>query len=313
MGARYGLRLLAAALAVAMAALTGCGSPVSDPESARCNAPPVTFGHAIGLAGHAEAEVHFRCAGAVLAGTLFLPRRAGPLPAVVYVHGSGQALRWGWDVLWVRQIVGAGIAFFSYDKRGVGASQGTCCPGDQSHFNLLAADADGAVSALRQRPEIDPDRVGFLGTSEAGWVVPLAVVRSQHRVAFVALASGPAVTTDEEAQWSQLAGEDAANPPPLTTEKRAEITKELQPGGFDPVPLLARMTVPGIWVYGRQDRSQPAEKSAAALERLRSTQGKDFTVVLFPRAGHGLLDVPPTDPRAMPTLLAWIQKHVRAA
>jgi pimeloyl-ACP methyl ester carboxylesterase len=52
------------------------------------------------------------------------------------------------------------------------------------------------------------------------------------------------------------------------------------------------MTVPGIWVYGRQDRSIPAEKSAATLERLRKT-GKDFTVVLFPGAGHGLLDTPP--------------------
>jgi pimeloyl-ACP methyl ester carboxylesterase len=53
------------------------------------------------------------------------------------------------------------------------------------------------------------------------------------------------------------------------------------------------MTVPGIWVYGRQDRSIPAEKSAATLERLRKTQGKDFTVVLFPGAGHGLMDTPP--------------------
>ena len=71
------------------------------------------------------------------------------------------------------------------------------------------------------------------------------------------------------------------------------------------------MTVPGIWVYGREDRSIPAEKSTGALERLRNTEGKDFTVVLFPHADHGLLDTPPTDPRAMPTLLAWIQKHVR--
>ena len=313
MCARLGVRLLLAALAVALAALTGCGSSVSDPESARCNAPPVTFGPKIMLAGHAEVAVHFRCAGAVLAGTLFLPERAGPLPAVVYVHSSGQTLRWGWDVPWVRQIVGAGLAFFSYDKRGVGESQGTCCPGDQSHFNLLAADADGAVSALHKRPEVDPNRIGFLGTSQAGWVIPLAVVRSKHRIAFTALASGPAVTTDEEGQWSQLAGEDAANPPPLTADKRAEITRELHPGGFDPVPLLAQMMVPGIWVYGRLDRSHPAEKSAATLERLRQTQGKDFTVVLFPTAGHGLLDVPPADPRAMPTLLAWIQKHVRAS
>ncbi len=111
----------------------------------------------------------------------------------------------------------------------------------------------------------------------------------------------------------KLAGEDAANPPPLTQQKREEITRQLRPSGFDPLPLLEQATVPGIWVYGRQDRSQPAEKSAATLERLRRRNGKDFTVVLFPRAGHGLLDVPPTDPRAMPTLLAWIQKHVHAA
>jgi pimeloyl-ACP methyl ester carboxylesterase len=70
--------------------------------------------------------------------------------------------------------------------------------------------------------------------------------------------------------------------------------------------------VPGIWVYGREDRSQPSEKSASILERLRKDMGKDFTAVLFPRAGHGLLDTPPTDPRAMPTLLAWMEKHTQA-
>jgi pimeloyl-ACP methyl ester carboxylesterase len=296
---------------VATVALTACGSSINDPESARCNSPRVTFGHKLVLAEHAEVEVHFRCVGAVLAGTLYLPRRAASVPAVVYVHSSGPSTRWSWGVPWVRQIVGAGIAFFSYDKRGAGESEGSCCPGDQSHFNLLAADADGAVNAMRTRAEIDPERIGFLGTSQAGWVVPLAVVRSHNRVAFTALASGAAVTTHEEEQWSKLAGEEDANPAPLTSAKKAEITRQLRPSGFDPRPLLGRMTVPGIWVYGRQDRSIPAEKSAATLERLRKSQGKDFTVVLFPHAGHGLLDTPPTDPRAMPTLLAWIQKHVQ--
>jgi pimeloyl-ACP methyl ester carboxylesterase len=308
---RSGSWLLPALAAATVFTLTACGSSVNDPESARCNAPHVTFGDKIVLGDHAEVEVHFRCVGVVLAGTLFLPKHAGPVPAVVYVHGSGEASRWRYEVPWVQQIVGAGIAFFSYDKRGVGESQGACCPGDQSHFNLLAADADGAVNAVRQRPEIDRAQIGFLGTSQAAWVVPLAAVRSHDRVAFMALADAPAVTTHEEEQWSRLAGEEATNPPPLTREKRAELTRQLHPSGFDPVPLLEQTTVPGIWVYGRQDRSQPAEKSAATLERLRKTEGKDFTVVLFPRAGHGLLDTPPSDPRAMPTLLVWIQKHVR--
>jgi pimeloyl-ACP methyl ester carboxylesterase len=308
--ARVGLSLVALALAVVVALLAGCGGSVNDPESARCNAPKVTFGRNVVMADHGEVDVHFRCVDAVLAGTLYLPNGTGPFPAVVYVHGSGEASRWSWDVPWVSMTVRAGIAFFSYDKRGVGESEGVCCPGDESHFNLLAADADGAVNALRKRPDIDAASIGFLGTSQAGWVVPLALVRTPHRVAFTALADATAVTTHEEEQWSDLAGEEADNPPPLTKEKQAEITGQLKPSGFDPVPLLEKETAPGIWVYGGQDRSQPSEKSAATLERLRKN-GKDFTVVLFPHAGHGLLDTPPTDPRAMPTLLAWIAKHMR--
>jgi hypothetical protein len=265
----------------------------------------------VALGDHSEVGIRFRCAGATLAGTLALPKGEGPFPAVVYVHSSGETARWSWRVPWVQSLVGAGIAFFSYDKRGVGESEGVCCPGDSSHFNLLAADADGAVNALRNRPEIDPARIGLLGTSQAGWVVPLAVSRARGHVAFTALADGPATTTGEEAKWSDLAGEGDDNVPPLTRARRAELTEKLSPSGFDPAPLLARTTVPGIWVYGRLDRSQPAEKSAAIVERLRR-RGKDFTVVLFPRADHGLLDVPPTDERAMPTLLAWIKERVRS-
>ena len=78
------------------------------------------------------------------------------------------------------------------------------------------------------------------------------------------------------------------------------------------MPLLSRMTEPGIWLYGGQDRSQPANRSKARLGRLRTSQGKDFTVVVFPGADHGLLDTPPTDARAMPTLLAWLREHAQA-
>jgi uncharacterized protein len=302
-----------APLAVAVTfALGGCGSSVDDPVAVRCNAPDVTFGRSVALGDHSEVGVRFRCAGAVQAGTLYLPARARRVPAVVYVPGSGPALRWGWQVPWVRMTVGAGIAFLSYDKRGAGSSQGECCPGDDDHFNLLAADADGALEAARRAPGIDPRRVGFLGTSQAGWVVPLAMARNRDHVAFTALVDAPAVTTNEEHQWSDLAGEEAEHPPPLTPPKKQEIERKLRPSGFDPVPLLSRMAVPGIWLYGGQDRSQPANRSATTLRRLRTSQGKDFSIVVFPGADHGLLDTPPTDARAMPTLLAWLRDHAGA-
>jgi uncharacterized protein len=293
-------------------ALSSCGSSVDDPAAARCNAPDVTFGRTVLLGDHAEVGVRFRCVGVVQAGTLYLPPRARRVPAVVYVPGSGPALRWSWQVPWVRMTVDAGMAFLSYDKRGAGRSQGECCPGDDDHFNLLAADADGALEAARRAPGVDSRRVGFLGTSQAGWVVPLAMVRDPDHVAFTALVDAPAVTTNEEHQWSDLAGEEADHPPPLTPAKKKELEGKLRPSGFDPVPLLGRTAVPGIWLYGGQDRSQPADRSAARLRRLRASQGKDFTVVVFPSAGHGLLDTPPTDARAMPTVLTWLRQHARA-
>jgi len=299
-----------ALLAVAMVLALSCGGgSVDDPASARCNAPDVTFGRKVVFGDHAEVGVRFSCAGAVQAGTLYLPARARSAPAVVYVPGSGPALRWGWQVPWVRMTVRTGMAFLSYDKRGTGGSEGTCCPGDNDHFNLLAADADGALETARRAHGIDPRRVGFLGTSQAGWVVPLAVARDPHHVSFTALVDAPAVTTNEEHQWSDLAGEEAEHPPPLTAAKTKEIERKLRPSGFDPVPLLRQIAVPAIWLYGGQDHSQPTNRSAATLRRLRASEGKDFTIVVYPHADHGLLDTPPTDARAMPAVLAWLRDH----
>jgi pimeloyl-ACP methyl ester carboxylesterase len=307
---RAGSRFLATVI-VGVLVLAGCGGSVDDPEAARCVHPSSEFGQKVAFFDHDEVSVRFQCNGSELAGTLDLPKQAGNHPAMVYVHGAGEATRWTWDVPWVQRFVRAGLAFFSYDKRGVGESEGVCCPGDDSHFNLLAADADGAASALRSRPEIDQGLIGFLGTSQAGWIVPLAVARSNLPIAFTALVDAPATTTGEERKWSDLAGEDADDPPALTTEKRAEFTAQLDPSGFDPLPLIRQMNGPGLWLYGGQDRSVPSGKSAATLQRLRRA-GKDFTIVTFSDAGHGLLDTPPTDPRAIDRLVAWLRANVLA-
>jgi pimeloyl-ACP methyl ester carboxylesterase len=71
------------------------------------------------------------------------------------------------------------------------------------------------------------------------------------------------------------------------------------------------MSVPGLWLYGGQDRSVPADRSAETIRRLSRAGHKDFSVVMFDDAGHGLLDTPPTDPRAITTLVGWLQERVR--
>ena len=167
-------QLYPAVLAGALLALMGgCGGGVSDPASARCPAPPTTFGKRVVRSDHAEIAVHYRCEGASIAGTLYLPKGEGRHPVLVWVHGAGAETRLHWGPF-LRPFIEAGLAVASFDKRGVGESGGKCCPGDTGHFNLLTADAVGSVSAVRRAPGVDPRRVGMFGASAAGWVVPRA-------------------------------------------------------------------------------------------------------------------------------------------
>jgi uncharacterized protein len=297
-------------VALGLVALAGCGGGgASDPESARCNNPQPTFGQENDLGTHREVGVHFTCEEAVLAGTLYLPPEEGRYPAVVWVHGSGEQPRLTYGRV-VAPLVEDGIAVFSYDKRGVGESGGDCCT-SPGHYNLVAADADGAVVALRSRADIDAARVGFYGASEAGWVVPLANARLGEPVAFTALVDAPTVTTGEEATWSKATGED--EPGPLTAQKKEEATQRLQetsPSGFDPAPYIEQMKTPGLWLYGGADKSIPTDRCVAILNQLKR-QGKHVTTVVFPGAGHGLVDNVPTAPEAPTTLVSWIEKTAK--
>jgi uncharacterized protein len=287
-----------------LALMGGCGGGVSDPASARCPAPPTTFGKRVVRSDHAEIAVHYRCEGASIAGTLYLPKGEGRHPALVWVHGAGAETRLRWGPF-LRPFIEAGLAVASFDKRGVGESGGKCCPGDTGHFNLLTADAVGSVRAVSRARGVDPSRVGLFGASAAGWIVPRAAVDSGH-VAFVVLAAPGIVTFGQEHRYEQLTGGYRSDKPFPSKE---QIAKTLGgPSGFDVVPYLRRMDVPALWLLGGRDQEIPLDQSLAILKRLK-TQGKDYTIHVYAMANHGLFDIPPTDRRALPDTLAWLHRH----
>ncbi len=258
---------------------------------------------------HREVDVTFRSHGTSLAGTLFLPKGGEPHPAVVWVHASGEHERLSYGVL-VSAAIRANLAFFSYDKRGVGESGGKCCPADDEEaglreFGEQADDALAALEAVRSRPDIDAAHVGLLGVSQAGWIVPIAAVRSKD-VAFTVLASGPTVTTGEEQFYSRLTGDANTSGSAAAKAARARKLREHGPSGFDPKPFLEKMTVPGLWLFGSADGSVPPDESEAVLDGLKAS-GRDFTYVIFPGAGHGLLDDRPPPPKeVVPTIIDWV-------
>ncbi|MCE7902493.1 MAG: hypothetical protein DYH20_07520 [Gammaproteobacteria bacterium PRO9] len=273
-------------------------------------------------------SVRFHNGDVALAGTLALPRwREGPYPAAVVVQGSGAFSRW---IYWMyaRHLVPYGMAVLIYDKRGVGKSTGAYLQGTtwnaqsiancRNMFDQLAGDALSGIEALKARVDIDPGRIGFVGVSQAGWIMPLAASRSTD-VAFVVSISGPAVTCGMEDWYSQLTGEYRAYPelhapaPYADGElSDAEIERKLDaydgPVGYDPVPVLSSLKAPTLWVYGGRDRSQPTSRSVANLNRLIA-DGAPFDVKIYPEGDHTLIRRDRGDPSFdMPMRLALFRR-----
>jgi len=114
--------------------------------------------------------------GTVLVGTLYLPSGlSAPAAATVLVHGSGPQDRDGYAsiiAVLADALAAEGRVVLTYDKRGSGGSGGD---GDNAGFDLLAADARAAMAFLQGRAEVDPDRIGLAGSSQAGWVIATAI------------------------------------------------------------------------------------------------------------------------------------------
>src|SRR5262249_49785150 len=136
--------------------------------------------------------VRFSNAGIQLAGTLHAPLTGGKHPAIVLVHGSGAENR-DYMLPWARFLIRRGVAVFGYDKRGVGGSTGDW---NTASFDDLARDVVAAVECLKTRADVDPAQIGLLGISQAGWVMPLAAVRSKD-IAFLIGISGAGVPAAE--------------------------------------------------------------------------------------------------------------------
>ena len=126
------------------------------------------------------------------AGTLTVPRGAGPHPAVLLITGSGAQDR-NETVAGHRpflvladHLTRNGIAVLRVDDRGVG---GTDIGSLSATSENYAQDVLAGVGFLKQRKEIDRKMIGLIGHSEGGMIAPMAAARSQE-VSFIVLLAG---------------------------------------------------------------------------------------------------------------------------
>jgi hypothetical protein len=138
-------------------------------------------------------DVRFANGNVMLAGTLFLPSRDDKHAAIVYIAGSGDTTRGDGSFL-ADRLARAGIVALVYDKRGVGGSTGDW---HQGGFDQLADDAIAGLRLLQRRPDVDPQRSGFVCQSQGCWVAPIAFRRGAP-AHFLVAQSGPGVSVAAE-------------------------------------------------------------------------------------------------------------------
>jgi uncharacterized protein len=253
-------------------------------------------------------EVSFKAGDVTLVGDLTRPRSRGPHPAVVMIHSSGNQSRNG-PVAYFRLIANLlaanGFATLAYDKRGVGKSTGNW---PTATFNDLAGDVRAAISVVRQRADVDPQRVGLWGLSQAGWVAPLA--SEDIGVAFLVLVGTAAVSpaqqeidrvatvtksnraSDEDIEsagqylrtffdvvagrepWEKLqsAMVDTAGARWLRYVPRPRTERDVgwapAPATLDPAPILSKLNVPVLALHGANDVDVRATVNSSLYAKL---------------------------------------------
>ncbi|RNL50680.1 alpha/beta hydrolase family protein [Pedobacter jejuensis] len=235
-------------------------------------------------------NVEFESEGVTLKGTIFNPKK--PYAALVVVHGSGQEKRM---IQFASLLANHGMMVLTYDKRGVGESGGVYAGPevgtnniDSANLNLLAMDASAATNLLLKHLPAKHIPVGLIGYSQAGWIIPIAAEKNS-KVNFMVLFSGPVVTAREQLRF-QFFTQGKSDFWELNTESESRKHIQNDPDKYqfvdtDPRDALAKLSIPGLWLFGVKDVQIPTKLSTEHIDEFKSV-GKPFEYKLFPTLGH---------------------------
>ena len=246
-----------------------------------------------------KTDVTIRAADVTLAATLYVPAHAkGTMPAVVLGHGSAPSTR-AMMGFWTNTALKSGVAVLVFDKRGTGASTGTFEPFNVARsaiqFQHLASDLVHAVRWLARHPGIDRARIGLMGGSQAGWTMPLAAAE-EPLVRFIVAGCGVPLPSGVEAVHERYL--NSLRPWPGSRpsirqihEADAHTMDYKGEAGFDPRPVLEKLTIPVLWIFGLYDHVIPTNLSIDRIGEYQRAGKTNFEIDVLPFADHNFRNV----------------------
>jgi pimeloyl-ACP methyl ester carboxylesterase len=171
-------------------------------------------------------KITFQSGSFQLVGDLRLPAGRSPFPLVILVHGSGldDRTNGGFYLPLMERMAQAGYATFSWDTPGTGESTGEFSSTRRLHQKAqILLDA---IEVIKARPDIDPQRIGLDGGSQAGYVMPLALSASND-IAFMICSACPGMSGADQTTYQAMALALCEGVPEEQIDRRTELLAEL--------------------------------------------------------------------------------------
>ena len=257
-----------------------------------------------------------------MAGTLTIPDDGQDKhPAAVLISGSGPQDRnedtvgpGGLKLGIFKQIAHVlsenGVAVLRYDDRGTGESQGSFAEAAQED---LVQDAEAAVSYLRTRDDILPDRIALVGHSEGAIIAP-RIAAEDPTIRAIVLLAGTAKTGDEVLREQFNFVLDSMEFPkgkrekvlvryenmmkiikeePVDKEAEEKIKPQIEPQlkwlqsfvNHDPLSVLDKIDTAVLIINGGKDKQVFPEHAKMLHKRLKKLK-KTSTLKIFPDLNH---------------------------
>jgi pimeloyl-ACP methyl ester carboxylesterase len=250
-----------------------------------------------------------------------------PCPAVVFLHGSGALNRYSFGPL-PDFFLSRGCAVLIYDKRGTGGSNGKfdwatledlASDGrsaveflkreegiDARKIGLCGSSQGGflAAAVASANPNV-AFMVNYCGMFVPVWEQESYRAEAEMRADGLAeadIAEGLAFTKKEFAVaqtgqgWEQLASSGSKDKKWWDYVTKASSLKELQfywrtLYSYDPSIPLSKVACPVLALLGELDTSTPVPRTIVNMQHALEAAGNaNFTKVVFPKAGHGLIE-----------------------
>lgn len=268
--------------------------------------------------GSAE-EISFTSSGHKLSGTLYLPDSPPPYNVVFFIHGDGPQDRTsnGDYVFIMNHLLDEGLACFSYDKAGVGGSQGNWL---EQTMKDRALEVERALEVLKDRPSVH--KVGLLAFSQGGWVIS-EIAQSKADPDYMVLVGGAIDWLDQHMYYESKFAQTMAY---TETERKAYLdyvktydkfivendykAYKAYVSKFDYDSPMSRerfnfahinsganatsgidhINVPFLGLFGEDDQNVDVQNSYKTYKEIFDQRGKaDYKLIIFPEASHSLL------------------------